>query len=530
MKNIALRTISENIWLFPDDKVGTPCNAVSLDAARGGNVLFQILTDEVIAEGTPFSFSISGANGVTLTPYRLAAVTVTKNSAPRGKMNTTTDYEEVKDFVTKKAPFDVYDITDEIGDTLSAGHLALAVRLSVAKDAPVGTQSIRLTLHIGEDIAEVTATLTVHKAIIPPVESSDLWVCNWIYPFHIQNCHGVELYSDKYYEILRRYLSHLLDIRSNHFCLMGTSGVRVGGEPIRDENGKIVDFDFSVLEKHLKIADEMGFTALYGPYIAHWNIWSDDNLYLLWDMSVAVTEREAYRQLAIYLTRLREMIERNGWEDRYIQPLVDEPQVNNERPYRILAAIYRKFIPYIPVHDPLETTDVGGGPDIWCVKQAIYEKYIDIYREYQAMGETFTYYTCGYPAGDHMNRVLDLPLSVGRLSFWMCHRYGFEGFLHWGYHAFADRNETFRTGPAGNQNIVYPAKGGEVADTVRSHAQRAGAEDWELFSILKQYDPATAEALILRGCRSFTDYERNGDTVDAIRIDLLAALDKLPLG
>ena len=82
MKSIALRIVSENTWLFPTDTVGTPCDTVSLDAARGGNVLFQVLTDEVVAEGTPFSYSISGANGITVTPYRLTAVNVPKNSAP----------------------------------------------------------------------------------------------------------------------------------------------------------------------------------------------------------------------------------------------------------------------------------------------------------------------------------------------------------------------------------------------------------------------------------------------------------------
>lgn len=525
MKSITFRTLTENEWLFPTDTVGTPCEQITLDAARNGNVAFQILTDEVLAAPARFTMTLSGANGVTVTPYRLAPVTVTKNSAPRGKMNTAACYEDVADFVTKKAPFEVYDITEDIGDTLAEGHLAYYVRLSVSQDAPVGEQTVLLTLAADDATLTVKITLHVHKATVPALRDSELIVCNWIYPFHLVNSHGVEAYSEEYYKILRNYLLHLLDIRSNHFCLMGRWDFPVGGEPIRDESGKVVDFDFSIFERHLQIADEMGFTALYGPYIAHWVVWDDDNLFLLWDRSVTVTEREGYRQLSIYFTRLREMIERNGWEKKYIQPLVDEPQVNNERPYRILASIFRRFLPGIPVHDPLETTDIGGAPDIWCVKQAIYEKYIDIYREYQAMGEKFTFYTCGYPAGDHMNRVLDLPLAVGRLAFWMCYRYDFAGFLHWGYHVYADRERTLRTGPAGNQNIVYPA-GDTLHDTVRSHGQRAGAEDWELFALLRKHDAARADALIERGCRTFTDYERDGERVDAIRRDLLLALDE----
>jgi hypothetical protein len=526
MRSVNIRTVTENTWLFPTDTVGTPKSEIVLDAARGGNVLFQILTDESVTAGTPFSMSVSGANGVTVTPYQLLPVYVEKNSAPRGKMGRTDNYDEVKDFVTAKAPFEVFDITEAIPGALAEGRLALAIRLSVAADAPVGTESIVLTFAAGDVTLTATVTLVVHKAIIPPLDKSELIVCNWIYPSHIALGHDVEPYSERYWQIYRRYLAHLLDIRSNHFSMMGGKGVRVGGDPIRDENGKIVDFDFTNLEKHLKIADEMGFAALYGPYFAHWNVWTDDNLHLLWAPDVYVTEREAYRQLKLYCKGLSEMIDRNGWRGKYIQPLVDEPQVNNERPYRILAAMYRRFMPGIPIHDPLETTDVGGAPDLWCVKQSVYEKYIDIYREYQAMGEKMTFYTCGYPAGDHMNRVLDLPLSVGRLSFWMCFRYNFYGFLHWGYHAGANRSNTYYTGPAGNQNIVYPS-GDDVADTVRSNNQRAGAEDWELFSILRRHDAALADALIERGCRTFTDYERDGNVVDAIHTELLEALDRV---
>ena len=526
MRTISARAVSENVWLFPTDTVGAPRHEISLDAARGGNVLFQILTDEILPKDAPFAFSIADANGVTVTPYQLLPVYVEKNSAPRGKMGRTDNYEEVKDFVTAKAPFDVYDITEEIHGTLAEGKLALAVRFSVAADAPVGTQRITLTFCAGEATFAVTVSLSVHKAVIPRVTDSELIVCNWIYPAHIAACHGVELYSEDYYRIFREYLRHLLDIRSNHFSLMGNGQALVGGFPIRDGDGRIVDFDFTEYERMMQMADEMGFSALYGPYIAHWTVWNDTWLHLVWDPETDVTSREAYRQLSIYFKRLRELIEKNGWQKKYIQPLVDEPQVYTEHPYRILAAIYRRFMPEFPVHDPLETTDVGGAPDIWCIKQAIYEKYLPIYQEYQAMGEKMTFYTCGYPAGDHMNRVLDLPLAVGRLSFWMCYRYNFYGFLHWGYHAYADRNATYHTGPAGNQNIVYPAGDG-VAETVRSHGQRAGAEDWELFRILRQYAPEEADALIERGCRTFTDYEHDGDAVDAIRRDLFAALDRV---
>ena len=54
MKAVSFRTVSENTWLFPTDTVGTPKQDITLHAARGGNVLFQLISDETVEEETPF--------------------------------------------------------------------------------------------------------------------------------------------------------------------------------------------------------------------------------------------------------------------------------------------------------------------------------------------------------------------------------------------------------------------------------------------------------------------------------------------
>ena len=51
------------------------------------------------------------------------------------------------------------------------------------------------------------------------------------------------------------------------------------------------------------------------------------------------------------------------------QALADEPQTHNDATYRILAGIFRKFMPGIPIIDAVETTNLGGGIDIWVPKQ-----------------------------------------------------------------------------------------------------------------------------------------------------------------
>ncbi len=516
---IPYRTLLENEWVFPDDLPHPETTLTTAEAARGGNLLVQLVTGRHISAGAGFSMQVNGANGVTVTPYQLLPVHVAKNSAPRGKMETTDDYESVKNFVTRRAPFDVLDITAPIGEEgLSEGVLALALRFTVSADAPAGVQEVLLLIRAGEFTLSVPVRLTVHAVRIPSLRDSRLSVCNWLFPYRLAATHGVEVFSEDYYTIYRRYLSHQLDIRSNLLCLVGGFGKPTGVTAIRDENGRVIDFDITHLERSFKIAKEMGFTLLSGPFVAHWVKWTDASLWLLWDKETEVTTPEALRQLALYFTKIGDMLRRNDWEKCYLQCLVDEPQTYSEPMYWVLSGICRRYLPGIPISDPIETTGIGGAMDIYCVKQAAYERDIDFYRELQKNQERFTFYTCGYPAGDTMNRVLDLPVSAGRLPFWMCHRYGFEGFLHWGYHV----NEL--VGPAGNQNIVYP-HGNTVAESVRSHAQRAGAEDWELLEIIRRHDPEKADALVKRACRDFNDYERDAKKLESIRHDLLMTAD-----
>jgi len=526
--NLPYRMVSEHAWVYPDDVVGVPSGRFDLHIARAGSALFQVVTDLVLTEERPVELTVEGLNGVTVRPCRMGAVHVDKNSAPRGKQNVTEDYDSEKDFVTRKAPFDVYDMLVPVEKTLTPGKLVLAFFLSAGKNAPVGVQNPVLTLS-GEDLTlKIPLTLYVHKAIIPSTSADGLSVCNWIYPNRICSDHGVTLYSDEYYEKLRLYMEHLLKIRSTVFTVIDRyNGTCV--TPVRDANGKIVDFDLSETEKHFRLAREMGFPILAGPFVALWRQWTDSGLWLLWDHDTEVTTPEAYRQLKIYFTRLKEMLARNGWENCYWQTLVDEPQENSELMYRALAGICRRFLPGIPISDPIETTKVGGATDIWCIKQATYEKYLDIYQGYQKLGERMTFYTCGFPAGDTMNRVLDLPLSAGRLAFWMCHRYNLEGFLHWGYHAGVDRNHMVSADmPAGNQGIVYPAVD-DLYESLRSYHQLAGCEDWELLNLIKKKNPQRAAELVALCARTFDDYERNPESLERVHTLLLEEADRASL-
>ena len=517
---MSYQVFSDNEWVYPDSVIDGSRDTAELYSARNADADFQILTDIELCGGENFSCGLDGLE-TPFTVYQLLPVLVSENSGP--KVFTTTDYDEVKSFVTRKAPFEVYDITKPTGGTLEKGRAAFFVRIDIGADKKPGCYGLRLTLDIGEKRVVVPIFLKIYETAVPPLSESRFHMVNWIYYPRLAGQYGVEPYSEEYLDILGRYMDNELDMRNDYLMIPS-------GEPVRDESGKVTDFDFTHAGIVGNMALSRGFKKIMGGFVARFKSWDDPDNYLLWDREIGCTGIEGFRQLRLYFRRAWECVGRNGWGDSYMQCLVDEPQFPNSLAYRALSGICRQNMPGIKINDPVETTDIAGACDVWVVKQAVYEKYLDDFRKLQDIGEEMWIYTCGFPAGATMNRVLDLPLSVSRLPMWMCFKYGCPGFLHWGYHAYTPtpgiqdvctEAGNGRKYPSGNAHVVY------IGDTgpwysVRGHLQRTGAQDFELFSLLP--DREKAVSIIEKVCRTFDDYDPSPLTLLRARRELLEKL------
>ena len=526
---IKYSVFSDSEWLYPDSNI-TAQTSAELHSAKNGDVCFQILTDYQLSDGEKidFEFEISGCTAEVM---QLLPVCVTANSS--ASYGITKNYDEVKDFVTKKAPFWVYDVTKPIfdGETVK-GRAAFFVRINVSSAALAGNFDTKLKLCIGKSILNIPICLKIYSVTIPDIDNAAFHMTNWLQFEHIEEKHsvaslyGVKEYSEESYKIIKEYMRNLVDMRNDTLMLPL-------GKPVKDKNGNIVSFDFSDVERVGNLARECGFKYIMGGFVARWSHWQDTEVWLCWDRSTNATSMEGYRQLKLYFEGIKKLIKDNGWAGCYWQCLVDEPQDFSAKQYRALSAICRKLLPGVIINDPVETVDVQGALDIWVVKQAIYDKKIEEFRALQEMGENMWIYTCGYPAGKVMNRVIDLPLLASRLLMWMCYGYNANGFLHFGYclhnkNAFEDVNfhvDEQITFPAGNGHAVYAGPSGPWY-SVRGHAQRTGAQDFELLNILGAHGKTEkAKELVCKLCRNFSDYETDAAVFAKVRKELLEILE-----
>lgn len=509
-------------WLYPDSQHST-LRDVRLDTALGGHAGVQILGDHLDSDAT---IEIQWSNGKALSVelFQLMPVGVNENTSPT--LMTTTDYESCKHFVTRKAPFYVYDALKPISGKISAGcRFALYLCIETTKNDIPGIYGGNIKVTTNGETFLLPLSCNVHNLIIPELKSAKLGMLNFFDYDGLATQHQVEKGSAEYWELFRQYVRAQILMHCTHILLPAGEAIYV--------DGKVVGFDFTSAEKAGQIALEEGAVYLCGGHIAHWHEWDESEYYPNWDQTLGITTSEGYLQMRLYFSQWADVIHRNQWESCMTQALADEPQTHNDRTYRILASMCRKFLPGIPIIDAVETTNLGGGIDIWVPKQDTYEKWRDEYEALKAAGEEMWFYTCAFPAGPAMNRSMDLPLTVSRVVLWMGAYYRLSGFLHWGFNYYIGEDiwnsaccpHKGALLPAGDAHIVYPGSDGPWR-SMRFEAQRSGAEDYEIIMQALAIIPDEADKLILRVCKDFRNYTHNGVEVLSARKELLKLLEQ----
>jgi len=517
----------ENTWLYPDSEIMQQSQNITLEAARNAATCFQILTDLQLDESATFEFTADVPTGIQLTACQMLPIYVQENSGPASL--TTLDYESVKDFVTRKAPFEVYEIARRITDgKLQAGRTVLLFYVATEYDMNPGEYRFTLQIAINGEETAIPVSCKVYKAQVPKYEDTDFEITNWISLKNLEDYYNAKQWTPEFCHVLRNMFLRQKEIRSNAIMLPC-------GKAVKDASGNIVDFDFSEMIRYGQIAKEAGMRFFTTHCVAHWKYQKDGLFITIPNIGeeINILSTRAYEILSAYFKKMWNIVKEQGWAEFCTISLADEPSAKNAQDYRILAGIARKVIPGVRIVDAIETPDLCGAIDNWCAKQVVYEKYLNEFQALQAIGEKVSLYTCGFPAGKAMRRCTDLTLLSGRLMFWMCRKYRVAGHLHYGFISCGDdplrlscftqhsSSGAVRLLPPGDANIAFPDGVDDLWFSIRGYLQRIGAEDFELLRMLSDEQ---ADALIARVARTFYDYTDDTELFAAVHHELLEAV------
>ena len=163
-----------------------------------------------------------------------------------------------------------------------------------------------------------------------------------------------------------------------------------------------------------------------------------------------------------------------------------------------------------------------------------------MFDSYKETGDQVWHYVCLYPRDDgYINRFMDIPLLATRYLYWGNYRYGLTGYLHWAVNVYENDVDPFTAScprhvnagsasvlPAGDDKLIYPGEG-EPWMSMRLEAHRESAEEYEMLRAISRKDKAAADALCVRGFRSFHDVTYDGRAFRALRNEIIETYSAL---
>ena len=399
-------------------------------------------------------------------------------------------------------------------ETLSAGSHKIGVKLINLSDLSL--------------LGEATLEFEVIDAILP---AQSEYYTNWFHVDSLCLSHGVEPYTEKFYEIFRTYIKNAVRHRMNTLLLPAFTPMLDTPRGFERMNVQLVDirragdgweFCFDKLRRFIREADACGIRVFEHCHLfSQWGAEHAPNIYdtdgnLLFGWNTDATGDEYQRFIRAYLSAFLAFAKGEGLTpDRLIFHISDEPTDKQLESYKKAFDVVSDLLSEYNMIDAL--FDVS----FWktgLVKQPV--AYIHNADSFDAECPAFwLYYTCGTYARNNSNRLISNTAARTRVLGLQMYRYRAKGFLHWGYNYYFDRmSEGFidpKSYPCGYKllpgcaYLAYPTRNG-AAPSIREEHMREAFDDIRALKLL--------ESLIGREAAIGFCEERLGDRINSTLI------------
>ena len=245
----------------------------------------------------------------------------------------------------------------------------------------------------------------------------------------------------------------------------------------------------------------------------------------------------------LYLRSLYEHYRANGWEDRFVFYLIDEP--DSRRDYEDVRDISKKLENIHPnikfmvteqmIPDDPEWGDLLGYVDVWCPLFPYIEDEKELIKERQELGEEVWTYTA-LCQGEKETPFwgLDYPVLNYRVTTWMIWNSRITGLVYWACNWWEgdpwENPETwFDNGDVYNGEgfLVYPGEKG-CLPSIRLKVLREGMEDYEYFVILESLGKESViDVEVKKIVKSWYEWEKNPEQLLKIRSILGEEINRL---
>ena len=403
----------------------------------------------------------------------------------------------------------------------------------------------------------VPVSVTVYSATIPPTSKSTFKMNNWFgsagWDYEgteaaIPNEYGVQMYDANWWTVEANIAANMARHRNN-VIYADAEALAIPNTTV-DASGHYT-FDWSTFDRFVNLFVSAGAmqyiytpTLLEGPSDAP----TLDTLVPANGVSGAVKHvlcqpnssaangcPDTNNWLNQFFPALKAHLDAKGWTDEFYMSGLDEPTTSQQ----VTAAnwfytIYEKYFPNPHTNEAQQTTFTGDSAHLTTQTPvtSVYDANVALYQNFRITGKDLWLYTCIAPQGRYMNRFTSNYLDETRLIPWLTWKIGGDGYLHWGWNYWHDgfdppypAADTFNTTQTGDHWLVYPDKAAyDIYDSLRSEAQTAGLQDFELLHQLAALKPEAARTLAETLVTNPTTYDTSGWDVEGRHKQLLDEL------
>ncbi|MFA6481435.1 MAG: DUF4091 domain-containing protein [Bacteroidales bacterium] len=531
-KDFKISIFDELSPIYPDSRIDKQVTSYTVDVCKGSIAAIHILmTDLIPMEPVRFALTAKGLlDKFYANWYFMIDVPVTENTGLEGW--TEKSNGQPNPYVIRKAPFRIFEAFDPVqtGYIPITSTQALRMEIPIGKDFPTGKQLFTIHISSKGQVKKLELTVNVYPVEIPPVNQAHLNYVNWLNIGNICKDHEVELWSEPFWGMLRKYAQMMAKGRQNTFWFIWSDFFRF------NPDGTVAEFYDQKLERYINTFLLEGLTTIQGAPFARRRDWSSDAFLVAVPTSdnheIPAVSEEGRKIIRSMARPIIDLMNKKEWEERWYQGIFDEPTDEYVDRYKATADFLRTMKPDLRILEATMTVSLAGTVNCWCPQVQEFQKNISFFEQRQAAGDAVWVYTCLMPGGPWINRLIDQERLRQVYVGWACAKYDLQGFLHWGFnmHSGKPYEELVRMHggpnnflPAGDSHIVYPGKKGPLSSQ-RFEAHRIGMEDYELLYLLKKQQPELANQLINKLFQAFDQYDKDIRDYRSVKKEVLGAL------
>lgn len=381
-------------------------------------------------------------------------------------------------------------------DVSGVHHIEVIVESS---DDYQKTETVKITKNFALEVLPVT------------LPKQDLIHTEWIHTDGLVTYYGIEVFSDRYWNLVEKNLKMAVDHGVNMILtpiVTPPLDTEIGGERPTiqlvqiEKKGPDYKFDFSLLQRWSDICRNVGIEYLEMSHLfTQWGAKSAPKIEVIingktekmfgWHTDSNSVEYRGF--LSQFIPELINWIEKNGWSDNVYFHTSDEPTMSNIDSYRKASEYMRSLVAGLPIIDALSDFEFykEGLVDIPIPANDHIDQFID-----NKVDNLWTYY-CVSQNYLVSNRFFDMPSYRNRIIGYQLYKYDIKGFLHWGYNFYFTQyskrpvdpfSETDAGGvfPSGDSFLVYPGESGPLP-SIRLKVLNEGIQDLRALKLLESF-------------------------------------------